>query len=103
MDTMNSFADHMAAQRRLVMLRVLLSSTAYTTNSHALNSMTARLGYPVSMDRTRSDVAWLAEQGLVGVDDVAGLHIVRLTERGQDVGNGLACVPGVARPRAGEA
>ncbi len=99
---MNSFADHMAENRRLKMLHVLLSSNGYTTNTHALNGMTARLGYPVSMDRTRSDVAWLAEQGLVAVEDVAGLQIVTLTERGQDVANGLAQVPGVARPRAGE-
>ena len=99
---MNSFADHMAAERRLTMLRVLLSSMAYTSNTTALQTMTARLGYPVSMDRIQTDVAWLAEQGLVASEDVAGLVVVKMTARGQEVAEGLATVPGVARPRAGE-
>lgn len=99
---MNSFADHMAADRRQIMLRVLMTSMAYTSNASTLQNMVGRLGYPTPMDRLRTDVAWLAEQGLVTSEDVAGLQVVKLTARGQEVAEGVAVVPGVARPRAGE-
>ncbi|MFM2329919.1 MAG: hypothetical protein RLZZ494_2022, partial [Pseudomonadota bacterium] len=41
-------------------------------------------------------------QGLVTSEDVAGLVVVTMTARGQEVAQGVATVPGVARPRAGE-
>lgn len=99
---MNSFADHMAADRRHIMLRVLLTSVRYTSNANTLQSMTARLGYPVSLDRVQTDVAWMTEQGLVTSETVGGLVVVTMTARGQEVAQGFATVPGVARPRAGE-
>lgn len=99
---MNSFADHMVADRRLTMLRVLLSSVSYSSNTTALQTMTARLGYSVSQDRIQTDVGWLVEQGLATTEDIAGLLVVTLTQRGQDVVERRVIVPGVARPRAGE-
>ena len=101
MTTSNDFAAHLAEDRRLVILRVLLESAAYTANEFLLHSMVERLGHVVSTDRIHTDLAWLHEQGLISVDDVAGVRIARLLARGEDAARGRATVPGVKRQRAG--
>lgn len=95
------FATHLAEDRRLVILRVLLESAAFTANEFILQRMLEALGHVVSIDRVRSDMAWLSEQGLITVDTVGGVQIAKLTGRGDDVANGRAVQPGVKRPRAG--
>lgn len=97
----NDFAAHLAEDRRLVILRVLLESAAYTANEYLLHSMAERFGHVVSSDRIVTDLSWLGEQGLISVDDVAGVRIARLLARGEDVARGRVEVPGVKRPRAG--
>lgn len=96
----NDFAAHLAEDRRLVILRILLESSAYTANEYLLHSMVERLGHVVSTDRLHTDLAWLKEQDLVGVDEVAGVHIAKLLQRGEDAARGRTVVPGVKRPRA---
>lgn len=101
MTTTNDFAAHLAEDRRLVILRVLLESSAYTANEFLLHSMVERLGHVVSTDRIRTDLSWLQEQELVTVEAVAGVRIAKLQIRGEDVARGRTEVPGVKRPRAG--
>lgn len=98
---MSKFADHMTADRRLVLLRVLLDSSAYTANEYILQQMAEQLGHVASADLIRTDLAWLREQGLISLDQVADVHIGRLSARGEDVARGRIEVPGVKRPRAG--
>lgn len=97
----NDFANHLTEDRRLVILRVLLESAGYTANEYLLHSMAERLGHVVSADRIQTDLAWLKEQSLIAVDEVAGVHIAKLLARGEDVARGRIEVPGVKRPRAG--
>ena len=97
----NDFAAHVAEDRRLVILRVLLESAAYTANEYLLHSMVERLGHVVSTDRIHTDLAWLKEQGLISVDDVATVLVAKLQARGEDAARGRVEVPGVKRPRAG--
>lgn len=94
----SDFAEHLAQDRRLVVLRVLLESAAFTANEYILQSMLERLGHAVSGDRLRTDLAWLVEQGLIAVDKVASVQIARLMARGEDVAHGRTIVPGVKRP-----
>ena len=101
MTTTNDFAAHLAEDRRLVILRVLLESAAYTANEYLLHSMVERLGHVVSTDRIHTDLAWLKEQGLICVDDVATVLVAKLQARGEDAARGRVEVPGVKRPRAG--
>lgn len=96
-----SFTAHLAEDRRLVVLRVLLESAAFTANEFILQSLAERFGHVVSADLVRTDLTWLQEQGLVTVDVVGDVHIARLTTRGEDVGRGRVVTPGVKRPRAG--
>lgn len=98
---MNDFATHLTEDRRLVILRVLLESAGYTANEYLLHSMAERLGHVVSADRIQTDLAWLKEQSLIAVDEVAGVRIAKLLTRGEDVARGRIEVPGVKRPRAG--
>ena len=97
---MSNFADHLTSDRRLVLLRVLLESVGYTANEFILQTMAEQLGHVASADLINTDLAWLKEQGLFGLDDVAGVTIAVLNKRGEEVARGRATVPGVKRPRA---
>lgn len=94
-----SFADHVAADVRLSILRTLEEDAGYDLNEHVLALALQALGHGLSRDRLRGELAWLAEQGLATIADVSGVHVVRLTARGADCALGRARIPGVARPR----
>ncbi|HXS19477.1 MAG TPA: hypothetical protein VN764_19905 [Polyangiaceae bacterium] len=85
--------------RRLVTLRLLQESPGYTLNESVIETALEGIGHLVSRDTVRGDLAWLAEQGLIGIDNVADrIMIATLTKRGEDVALGHAIHPGVKRP-----
>ena len=86
---------------RLAILQVLEQDTDYAHNEIVLQGALEQLGHGVSFDRLRTELAWLGEQGLVAVSEVAGLSLDKLTLRGADAAKGRTDVPGVARPRPG--
>ena len=94
------FSTHLTEDRRLVVLRVLAESAGYTANEYILQQMLEQFGHVPSIDRIRADLAWLHEQQLLTVSQVADVHIARITARGQDVAAGRTVVPGIKRPRA---
>lgn len=96
-----NYAEIVQADRRLVILKVLTDSSAYACNEHLLGTLVGSFGHYVTGDRLRTDLAWLAEQSLVEVREVAGVEIATLTQRGLDVAEGRAHVPGVKRPAPG--
>lgn len=94
-----SYQQHIIEDRRLVILRLLAEDPGYSHNDRVLQTGLGHLGHNVSGDVVRSDLAWLAEQGLVQVEPVrADLHVATLTTRGDDVAAGRAMAPGVKRP-----
>lgn len=93
-----SYADLVAADRRLVILRILAESIGYTCNEHLIASLLESFGHVLSRDALRTELAWLEEQRLLTVQDVAGVTIAKLTARGADVAADRAWVPGVKRP-----
>lgn len=96
---MTSFAERWRADRRLVLLRLLSEQHGYRANSSNLHTALYALGVTASRDDVRTDLAWLAEQGLLRTESpVDGLDVATLTARGHDVVLGLAVVPGVSRP-----
>lgn len=97
-----TYREALAADRRLVILRLLAESGGYRANEFLLHSALERFGHAVSMDTVRGDLQWLQEQEMLTVDAVADMRIAALTQRGLDVGRGTAQHPGVARPRPGE-
>jgi hypothetical protein len=95
------FADFQAADRRLVLLRGLEPCVLFTANAFLLRTFAESVGHVVSADTIETDLAWLAEQGLLTVNRSGGVTVATLTTRGLDVATGRATVPGVKRPEPG--
>ncbi|MFT3758994.1 hypothetical protein [Thauera sp.] len=98
---MNPFAEHLAADRRLVILKLLEQAPDYRGNAYLLQSALEAFGHSVGMDRLQTDLNWLMEQDLVFLEAVGGVSIAKLTQRGDDVACGRTTVPGVKRPAPG--
>ena len=95
-----SFAEYLRKDMRLVALRVLSETPGFRANSSVLFNLLDQFGHAVTRDQMKTELRWLAEQGLVEVDEAGSVLVAKLTERGQDVAEGRAVVDGVARPRA---
>ena len=96
-----NYADIVAADRRLVVLRLLEQAPDYRGNAYLLQSALTTFGHTVGMDRLATELAWLEEQGLLAVETVGSVTIATLTQRGADVAAGRSVVPGVKRPAPG--
>lgn len=96
-----SYSEIVTADRRLMILRALAEDPEYSHNDAVLQRMLGAVGHTISADRLRTELRWLEEQGLVGIDPVGGMGmmVARLTQRGEDVARGRTTAPGVARPR----
>lgn len=84
--------------RRLVVLRGLQHAVRYRAPAQLVRAYCDALGHTVSADKLATDLAWLAEQGLVTLAAEQGVQVATMTERGLDVATGRAQVPGVQRP-----
>jgi len=93
-----SFKDLMTEDIRLVILRTLAETNGYSCNESIIHSILAKFGHKCSRDQVKVQLAWLQEQGLVSLDEVADIYVATITGRGVDVASGLATVPGVKRP-----
>ncbi len=98
MSTPLSYAEIVTQEARLVLLRLLAESTDYTSNSSMLDMALDAFGVSLSRDQVDTQLAWLAEQGLVSIEKIATVTRATLTARGLDVSTGAAKCPGVKRP-----
>lgn len=96
-----NYLELKAQDQRLVILRALEEDTAYTLNESIVQDILEMFGHQCSRDCVRTHLSWLAEQGLVTVEDVSGYMVATLTRRGADAARGAAVIPGVRRPRPG--
>lgn len=94
-----SAASLVREHMRLAILEALSVAGAYRLHEYLLLERVRALGLGTTRDALRGELAWLAEQGLMTQDAIEGAIIATLTDRGLDVAQGLAVVPGVARPR----
>lgn len=94
---MSILTDHL----RLTLLRVLAEAPGYRANSSILHGVAIEFGLATSRDRIKTELEWLREQGLVTTDDLGALVVGQITDRGLDVAQGRAVVPGVQRPAPG--
>lgn len=97
---MSQYLDYLREDQRLVILRVLAGMPSYTANSSVLHGLLGKFGHNPSRDQVKTEIQWLAEQGLVTIEAVSDLLIARITERGADVAAARVTVPGVKRPGA---
>lgn len=91
---MSTIRDHL----RLTLLRLLVGAPGYRTNSSILSQEVIAFGFEATRDQVKTELGWLAEQGLVAAETLMGLVVATLTERGLDVAEGRAVVAGVQRP-----
>lgn len=95
-----SYEQTISEHLRITLLRLLLDDPDYTQNDSLLTDLTENYGFTPSRDKVRTELAWLAEQGLVTLDE-GKIILATLTERGADVARGRVSVPGVKRPSPG--
>lgn len=97
---MSQYSAFIREDQRLVMLRLLVELPGYTSNSSMLVQLLEQFGHVMTRDQVKTELAWLAEQGLVTAEDAGSVVLAKLTERGADVAAGRARQPGVKRPGA---
>jgi len=83
---------------RIAMLRGIEKGASYSMNDSMLHSYLCQIGHKCSRDQVRSQLQWLADQGLITLEVPYGVMVATMTERGLDVANARATVPGVKRP-----
>lgn len=88
-----SYSDLHTEMMRRMLLESLERERGYTAPEILLQASLESHGMVVGVDRVRTELAWLAEQGLVERND----EVAMLTQRGVDVALGRADVPGVRR------
>ncbi len=95
---MKTFAERLAEDRRLVILRTLEACAMYEASESFVVAAARDCGHAASLDQVRADFAWLKKQGLLTTEDIAGVAIATLTQRGVEAAEGIVTVPGVKRP-----
>lgn len=93
-----AYMDLVLQEVRLVILRLLAESPEFTSNSSVLDMALDSFGLSLSTDQVDTQLAWLAEQGLVSIERISTITRAQITRRGDDVARGQATVPGVKRP-----
>ncbi len=96
-----SYAETVAEDRRLVILRILESAGAYEANESMVGMVLRDFGHAVPRNQVREDFAWLEKAGLVTVEELASVKIAKLTQPGLETSQGIVVTPGVKRPGPG--
>lgn len=94
------YSEFLRADLRLVMLRILSELPSYRGNSSIITDLLHQLGHAATRDQTKTELRWLAEQGLLTLQEAGSVLVATLAERGQDVAEGRSQVDGIKRPRA---
>jgi len=97
-----SLADFQREDRRLLIMKALASESDYAISDVVLRSLLAEFGHSISMDVLHADLAWLQDIGLLNIEKAASMVVATATDRGVEVAEGHATIPGIRRPRPGE-
>ena len=84
--------------RRLAILRALAETASGSANLFVLRNWLPELGLAVATDELRADIRMLASAGLVVFKDDHDAWPFTLTQRGEEVAQGLITVDGVEKP-----
>jgi hypothetical protein len=91
--------DAVNADRRLVLLRLLVDYRG-TLNSSVLESSLRAFGHQyIDRAMVADDIAWLAARKAVTTEDLGhGVLVVHITPKGERIAAGHEWVTGIARP-----
>ena len=98
---MSDFKEHMAADRRLVILRLLHDYNGSANESVIRTALEKGFGHRTSRDELRNDLRMLVDNGCIVSDYVGEIQVVQITRRGVDVSKGLITVAGILQPSIG--
>ena len=84
--------------RSLAILRFLDRSAEYRANERVLLDWLSHLALTCSHENLQQVVIFLEDEGHLRSENVDGLLVVTLTEKGVEVANGREIVDGVGRP-----
>jgi hypothetical protein len=94
-----SLQDALTENRRLYLLKTLKQAGDYRMSDRYLQETLNAIAIGASLAIIRGDCAWLEQQGLIATSTVGTMTIALLRPAGLDVANGVATVPGIARPQ----
>lgn len=97
---MNDYRETLSKHRRLAILRFLEASATFTSNVSILTDVlnSNAIGIDTSRDQTTTELAWLAENGLVTLGGQPDFRVATATARGVDIALGRAVHPDIQRP-----
>lgn len=95
---MSDFAEHIAADARLVFLRTLHEETGGSLNEALLQKALEAFGLSRSRDFVRTQLRKLEELGAVKLSEAAGVLIATITRAGADHVERRTRIEGIARP-----
>lgn len=93
-----SMRQLLSEHQRISILMALAEAPGMGLNDSILRDVLDAYGLDASRDQVKTELAWLAEQGLVVTETVSTSLVASLTDRGLDVAQGRSIVPGVKRP-----
>lgn len=88
--------DLIRQDQRMLLLHALAQNNN-SANDEVLQDCLQLYGHRISRDVIRTQLNWLAEQGLVSLTEFGYLRIAKLTARGFDVSQNQASVEGVKK------
>lgn len=93
-----SYSDTLRKHRRLAILRHLVESVEYTSNASILTDVCNGVGVGSSRAQIITEIAWLAENGMVTSTAHGDFVVVTATHSGADIAHGHSSHPDVQRP-----
>lgn len=81
---------------RCQLLKLVKRAAGGCSNSGLLKDQMQGIGLAITHDRTRSELRWLHDIGLLDLEEFGNTLVATVTERGEDVSEGLTRVDGVA-------
>ena len=94
----NAMEQILRRHRALAVLRFLDRSPEYRTNEEVLMSWLRHLALTCSREKLQDVTAFLETEGHLHTEQVDGLLVLTLSERGAEIANGREIVEGVERP-----
>ncbi|MCT4554648.1 MAG: hypothetical protein N4A53_08175 [Pelagimonas sp.] len=96
-----AYKEELQQHARLAILRMLEDAPKYTSNVSIMADLLPRFGISYTRDQVETEVTWLAEQGLVEVENLKGFLVVTATVKGAEIARGITTHPKIQRPRPG--
>ena len=97
------FKERLRENMRRVVLDLLEQADGYDLSVEMIRAGLAEFGHRPSADKLKTEINWLAEQGYLNIERRGdSILVATLTQRGADVVEARAAVPGVAKPPIGD-